>query len=100
MRVRCVAWILVFIIVGVSLDSLPDPPAVKSRAGDRQIVLSLYNHGHVTSHIMLLDSHIHVSRPNVGWVPTRQHFDSNGSFSPLTLALHSSDSSPPALSFC
>jgi len=98
MRVRCVAWLLVFIIVGVSLDSLPDPPAIKSHAGDSQIILSPYNHGHVTRHSLPLCSYIHVSRNNVGWVPIWQHFDTNGPFSPLTPAHHSSDSSPPVSS--
>ena len=97
MKARCVAWLLVFIIVGVSLDSLPDPPAIKSHAGDSQI-LSPYNHGHATSHALPLDSYIHVSRYNVGWVSIRQQLDTNGSFSPLTPAHHSSDSSPPVSS--
>jgi hypothetical protein len=98
MRVRCVAWLLVLIIVGVSLDSLPDPPAIKSHTGDSQIILSPYNHGHVTRHSLPLCSCIHVSRNNVRWVSIRQHFDSNGPFSPLIPAHHSSDSSPPVSS--
>jgi hypothetical protein len=98
MRVRCMAWLLVFIVVGVSLDSLPDPPAIKSHAGDSQIILSPYNHGHATSHALPLDSYIRVSRHNVGWVSIRQHLDTNDSFSQLTPAHHSSDSSPPVSS--
>jgi hypothetical protein len=98
MKARCVAWLLVFIVVGVSLDSLPDPPAIKSHPGDSQIILSPYSHGHVTRHSLPLCSYIHVSRNNVGWVPIGQHFDTNGPFSPLTPAHHSSDSSPPVSS--
>ncbi len=98
MKVRCVAWLLVFIVVGVSLDSLPDPPAIKSHPGDSQIILSPYNHGHATSHTLPLDSCINVSCYNVCWVSIRQHLDTNDSFSPLTPAHHSSDSSPPVSS--
>src|ERR1700730_5488635 len=95
MKLRCVAWLLVLIIVGVSLDSLPDPPAIKSHAGDSQIILSLSNRGPVTRHSLPLCSCNHISRNNVGWVSIRQRFDSNGPFSPLIPVHQSSDSSPP-----
>jgi hypothetical protein len=93
-----VAWLLIFIIVGVSLDSLADPPAIKSHPGDSQIILNPYNHGHAPNHSLPLDSSIHVSRHDVRWISIRQHFDTNDSFSPLTPAHHSGDSSPPVVS--
>jgi hypothetical protein len=99
MRVRCVAWLLVLTIVSVSLDSLPDPPALQSHPGDSQIILSLHKQAHATkNHTLLLDSYTHVSRHNVSWIPIRQQFHGNGSISPLTPAHHSSDSSPPVSS--
>jgi hypothetical protein len=95
MGVRYVIWLLVFLIAGVSVDSLPDPPAIKSQAGDCKIVLNDCNHGHATTRVLPLafyfrDYHLFVSR-----FPLRQEFQDYGFFDPLPPAFHSSGNSPP-----
>ena len=46
MRVRCLAWLLIVLVVGACLDSLPDPPAIQSHVNESQVTLAFCCHGH------------------------------------------------------
>jgi hypothetical protein len=86
------------VIVGVSIDSLPDPPALSSHSNDAQVILALVNHGPALQQALPLDWRMGSSFVDFSWVPIRQLLDLKGPRYPLNVAFHFSDSSPPTVS--
>ena len=94
MTVRCVAWLLVFAIVGVSLDSLPDLPALKSHT-DNQI-FSVFRNMHMRQEVtrcLWVSTHMSSATMLVEFPSGK--ISTVSVLPPLILVHHSSDSSPP-----
>jgi len=98
MKLRYLAALLIVVIIAATLDTLPDPPAIKSHAGDNQIVLAISNCFHSAIQCIQLDSAMRGPQGRVSWFPFHMDFGPAISFYPLILAYHLGDSSPPACS--
>jgi len=98
MRVRIAACLLCLMMVGASLDGLPDPPAVKPQGNQINLVFQL--HYHV---LFLAKNHASdclASAPHlwVGLFSIGQILQDRGPSYALILVRQASDTSPPWLS--
>jgi hypothetical protein len=98
MRVQIVACLLCLLLVGGSLDTLPDPPAIKPQ-GNRNNVVSQIHHQlpvatkYQTSDCLAGASHFQASQFSV-----RHIFEGNGPSYKLTFVRQATDTSPPRFS--
>jgi len=98
MRVQIVACLLCLMIVGGSLDTLPDPPAVKPQRNQHSLVSRLDYHVPVVamnhaSDCLACAPHFQASLFSFG-----QIFDSRGPSCKLIFVRQATDTSPPCFS--
>jgi hypothetical protein len=99
MRVRIAACLLCLMMVAASLDGLPDPPVVKPRGNQNNLVFQLHYHvlflakGHA-SDCLASAPHFWVSLFSIG-----QILQNRGPSYALILVRQASDTSPPWFSW-
>jgi hypothetical protein len=97
MRVQITACFLCLMIVGASLDRLPDPPAVKPNGNQNNLVSRLDYHVAIAAHHVL---DCPAAAPNFQdrLFSFRQIFESTLSSHKLTFVRQATDTSPPYFS--
>jgi hypothetical protein len=96
MRVQIAASLLCLMIVGGSLDSLPDPPAVKPQSNHNNLVSQLDYHASLAAKnqasACLTCPHLQATVFSFGPI-----FESSGPSHKLAFVRHATDISPPFL---
>jgi hypothetical protein len=98
LKVQITACLLCLLIVGGSLDGLPDPPAVKPQGIQSKLISQADHHAPVAANDHALDCvacspHVQARRLLCG-----QSLESRGLSFNLTFVCRASDSSPPCYS--
>ena len=98
LKVQITACLLCLLIVGVSLDGLPDPPAVKPQGNQSKLVSHTDHHAPVAANDDAL--HCVACGPHVQamLLLSSQFLESTGPSFKLTLVRRAADSSPPCYS--
>ena len=98
MRAQIAACLLCLLIVGASLDGLPDPPAVKPQGSRNNLVSQL--HSHVPFAAKNHTSDCPASAPHIqaGLFSFGQIFEGRGPSYDPTFVHQATDTSPPCLS--
>src|SRR5258708_16199617 len=97
-RAQIAACLLCLLIVGASLDGLPDPPAVKPQGNRNTLVSQLHHHVPVTaknhaSDCLACAPHFQASLSSFG-----QIFEGRGPSYDPTFVRQATDTSPPCFS--
>jgi hypothetical protein len=98
MRVQIAVWVLCLLFVGGSIDTLPDPPAVKPQSLQKCLIPQLDDHVAVTAENHALDS---VARPahfQAGMFSFGQNFEGGQFSDDPTFVRQATDTSPPCFS--
>jgi hypothetical protein len=98
LKVRITAFLLCLLIVGGSLDGLPDPPAVKPQGDQCKLVSQADQHAPFAANDHAL--HCVACSPHVqaGLLLSGQFLESRGPSFSLTFVRRAADSSPPCYS--
>src|SRR6266403_5391476 len=98
MKVQIAACLLCLIIVGGSLDSLLDSPAMTPRRNQNNLVSRLDYHVPVAAKQYVLDCLARAAQFQAGLFSFDQIFESGGPSCKLTLVRQATDTSPPCFS--
>lgn len=98
MRVRCLALLLCLSIVGVSLDNVPDPPALCVHSSDICSFSVVDLHDHVKSHKQQPDFASCTHRYQESWFSFIHVFEDSSGLYQQPLIYHAADPSPPSIS--
>jgi len=98
MRVQIAACLLCLMVVGGSLDSLPDPPAVKPQHNQNNLVSQLDCHVPLAaeshaSDFLTCTPHLQAEVSSIGKI-----FEGGGSSHKLAFVRQATDTSPPCFS--
>jgi hypothetical protein len=93
--VRILTCLLCLIVVGATLDSLPDPPAVKPSSIQKNSVSRL-THSPVTSTTKFKSDWFSCSlQLHINFIPTTTQVLESPSFPSAPFVFHAADTSPP-----
>src|SRR2546430_1986012 len=92
---RHIAWLLCALIIAVSLDAVPDPPAVKDPCRFNSSLLS-DNHVHALPSQLVRDRHFAPLSHQLRWNALIHAGEPDLSDEHFALLLRSTDPSPPA----
>jgi len=98
MKVQIAACLLCLIIIGGSLDSLLDSPAMKPRRNQNNLVSRLDYHVPVAAKQYVLDCLARAAQFQASLFSFDQIFESGGPSYRLTLVRQATDTSPPCFS--
>jgi hypothetical protein len=98
MKVQIAACLLCLMIAGGSLDSLPDPPAVKPQRNQNNLVSRLDYHVPVAAKQHALDCLACATHFQASLFSFDQIFESGGPSCKLTFVRQATDTSPPCVS--
>jgi hypothetical protein len=98
LKVRITAFLLCLLIVGGSLDGLPDPPAVKPQGNQSKLVSQADHHAPVAVNDHALDCVACGPHVQARLVLSGQFLETGGPFFNLTFVRRAADSSPPCYS--
>jgi len=98
LKVRSAACLLCLLIVGGSLDGLPDPPAVKPQGNQSKLVSQADHHAPVAVNDHALDCVACGPHVQARLVLSGQFLETGGPFFNLTFVRRAADSSPPCYS--
>ena len=98
MKVQIAACLLCLIIIGGSLDSLLDSPAMKPRRNQNNLVSRLDYHVPVAAKQYVLDCLTCATQFRASLFSFDQIFESGGPSNKLTLVRQATDTSPPCFS--
>jgi hypothetical protein len=98
LKVQITACLLCLLIVGGSLDGLPDPPAVKPQGNQSKLVSQTDHHAPVAANDHALDCVACGPHVQAMLLLSGQFLESRGPFFRLTFVRRAADSSPPCSS--
>jgi hypothetical protein len=98
MRVQLAACLLCLLIVGASLDGLPDPPAVKPQGNPNNLVSQLHSHVPFAAKNQALDCPASAPHFQASLFSFEQIFEGRGPSYDPTFVHQATDTSPPCLS--
>jgi len=98
MKVQIAACLLCLMVAGGSLDSLSDPPAVKPRRNQSNLVSRLDHHVPVTAKQHALNCLACATQFQASLFSFDQVFESGGPSSKPTFVRQATDTSPPCVS--
>jgi hypothetical protein len=98
MRVQIAICLLCLMIVGGSLDGLPDPPAVSPQRNQKNVVSHAYLHVPVAAKNHALDCLARAPHFQASFFSFGQIFESRGPSYKLTFVRQAADTSPPCFS--
>jgi hypothetical protein len=98
MRGRIAACLLCLLIVGASLDGLPDPPAVKPQGNLNNLVSQLYSHVPFAANNHASDCSVSAPHFQASLVSFERMFEGRGPFYDPTFVHQATDTSPPCFS--
>jgi len=98
LKVQITACLLCLLIVGGSLDGLPDPPAVKPQGNQSKLVSQADHHAPVAENDHTLDCVACGPHVQVRLLWSGQFLESRGPSFSLTFVRRAADSSPPCYS--
>jgi hypothetical protein len=98
MRVQVAACLLCLLIVGASLDGLPDPPAVKPRGNLNNLVSQLHSHVPFAARNHASDCPASAPHFQASLFSFGRIFEGRGPFYDPTFVQQATDTSPPSFS--
>ena len=98
MRAPITACLLCLLIVGTSLDGLPDPPAVKPQGNPNYLVSQLHFHVPVAPKNQPSDCSAHAPHFQARFFSFGQIFEGRGPSCDPTFVHQATDTSPPCFS--
>jgi hypothetical protein len=98
MRVRIAACLLCLLIVGASLDGLPDPPAVKPQGSLNNLVSQLHPHVPFAANSHASDCAASAPHFQASLFSFGKIFESRGPTCDSTFVHQATDTSPPCFS--
>ena len=98
MRSQIAAYLLCLLIVGASLDGLPDPPAVKPQGNLNNLVSQLHSHVPFAAKNHASDCRASAPHFQASVFSFGQIFEGNGPSYDPTFVHQATDTSPPSFS--
>ena len=98
MRAQITAFLLCLLMVGASLDGVPDPPAVKPQRNQNNLVSLVGRHMPVAAMKHASDCLAHAPHFQPGLFSFDQIFDGRGPSYDPTFVRQATDASPPCFS--
>ena len=98
MRAQVAACLLCLLIVGASLDGLPDPPAVRPRGNLNNLVSQLHSHAPFAAKNHASDCPASAPHFQASLFSFGRIFEGRGPFYDPTFVQQATDTSPPSFS--
>ena len=98
MKVQIAACLLCLLLIGCSLDTFPDPPAIKPQGNRNNVVARIHHQLPVATKYQASDCLACTSDFRTGQLSVGQIFEGNGPSYKLTFVRQATDTSPPCIS--